>query len=309
MAYNDFKRYIWLIDLIQMNEEMSFKEISDAWKDESGGLKKEEEKKGLPLRTFHNHIKAIKEIFDIEIYYRDSKWQINPTSWRNVSPLKYSLLAKLSMNNTIMEYEPLKDRIIYEEDAELNNEFLRKITLAMKKGHRINVEYQAFGKKRKQYLFAPYCLKQFNHRWYLLGKIIGEKYLTVLSMDERLKRVEELRDPADRRFRYPKGFSGKKYFDSSVGVIVNPGNIEPIRIKVFGVQADYWRSAPLHHTQKEIKKANGYSIFELLLNPDSLELEQLLFSKIDQIEVLEPESLRRKMIKYIKKMQEIYSIK
>lgn len=307
MAYNDFKRYVWLIDLLQTNEEMTFKEISDAWKDESGGLKKEEEKQGLPLRTFHNHIKAIKEIFDLEIYYRDRYWQINPETWYKLSPLKQSLLSKLSLNNAILEFDPLKERIIFEEDAEPDNEILRKITRAMKKGLRIKVTYQRFGAESKQYWFEPYCLKMFNHRWYLLGRKKGEKKLRVLAMDERLKDVEDPRDPADEHFLYPKGFNGKDYFDSSVGVIVNPGDIQPIRIKVFGVQADYWRSAPLHHSQKEIKKANEYSIFELMLNPDSLELEQLLFSKIDQIEVLEPEFLRRKMISYIKKMQKLYS--
>jgi hypothetical protein len=298
MAYNDFKRYVWLIDLLQTNEEMTFKEISNAWKDE----------KGLPLRTFHNHIKAIKEIFDIEIYYRDGFWQINPMSWINMSLLKRSLLSKLSLNNTIWEFDPLNDRIIYEEDAEPDNEILRKITRAMNKGLRIKLTYQRFGAESKQYWFEPYCLKMFNHRWYLLGRKKGEKKLIVLSMDERLKAVEDPADPAIEHYLYPKSFSGKDYFESSVGVIVNPGNVEPIRIKVFKDQVYYWRSAPLHHSQKEIKKANGYSIFELMLNPDSLELEQLLFSKINQIEVLEPDSLREKMISYIKKMQKLYSI-
>jgi predicted DNA-binding transcriptional regulator YafY len=178
----------------------------------------------------------------------------------------------------------------------------------MKKGLRIKVTYQRFGAESKQYWFEPYCLKMFNHRWYLLGRKKGDKKLRVLAMDERLKAVEDPRDPADEHFFYPKDFSGKDYFGSSVGVIVNPGDLQPVRIKVFGVQADYWRSAPLHHSQKEIKKANGYSIFELMLNPNSLELEQLLFSKINQIEVLEPEFLRKRMISYIKKMQKLYSI-
>ncbi len=308
MAYNDFKRYVWLIDLLQSHEGMTFKEISDIWKDESGGLKKEEEKKGLPLRTFHNHIKAIKEIFDIEIYYRDAAWQINPQSWVKMSLLKQSLLSKLSLNNTILEYDPLKDRIIYEEVAEPDNEFLRKITRAMNKGLRIKLTYQKFNAESTQYLFEPYCLKMFNHRWYLLGRKKGEKKLRVLAMDERLKAVEDPSDPAVEHFHYPKGFSGKDYFDSSVGVIVNPGKIQPVRVRVFGEQVYYWRSAPLHHSQKEIEKADGHSIFELMLNPDDLELEQLLFSKINQIEVLEPEDLREKMISYIKMMQAIYSI-
>ena len=72
------------------------------------------------------------------------------------------------------------------------------------------------------------------------------------------------------------------------------------------MQADYWRSAPVHHSQKEVETGPDYAIFELRLNPDSIELEQLLFSKIDQIEVLEPASLRDKMKTNITKMRARY---
>ena len=112
MANDCFKRYVWLIDLLQNNEEMTFKEISKAWQEETALNPKGEI---LPLRTFNNHIRAIKEIFDIEIYFQNRLWQINPQSWIDMSLLKRSLLAKLSLNNAILEYESLNDRIICEE--------------------------------------------------------------------------------------------------------------------------------------------------------------------------------------------------
>ena len=303
---NDFiKRYIWLIDLIQRNEEMTFKEISFAWQEETSLNPSGEE---LPLRTFHNHIKAIKEIFDINIIYENRFWQIESPSW-NISQLKLSLLSKLSLNNSILAYTPLNERIIYEEDIVPENEVIRTITYAMSKGIRVILRYQPFGKSEKIYSVDPYCLKMFNHRWYLLGKDRKKKALRVFALDERMLNVETPNNPQEwDKFDYPDGFDGKAYFDASVGVIVNPGEAETIRIKAFGVQADYMRSAPIHHSQKEVAMGRNYSVFELHLNPNSIELEQLLFSKIDQIEVLEPESLRDKMKSNIAKMMTRYLI-
>ena len=304
---NDFlKRYVWLIDLIQNNEEITFKDISKAWQEETTLNPKGEE---LPLRTFHNQIKAIKEIFDIEIYFWDRFWRINPQSWIDMSMLKRSLLAKLSLNISILDYEPLNDRIIYEDNIIPDNEVIRTLTHAMINEIRVILKYQPFGKSEKTYSVDPYCLKMFNHRWYLLGKVRDKKEMRVFALDERLLSVETPENPQSwDKFKYPKGFDGKVYFDSSVGIIVNPGEAETIRIKAFGVQADYWRSAPIHHSQKEVETGLNYAVFELQLNPDSIELEQLLFSKIDQIEVLEPLSLREKMMSNIARMSKRYSL-
>jgi predicted DNA-binding transcriptional regulator YafY len=305
MANDCFKRYVWLIDLLQNNEVMTFKEISKAWQEETALNPKGEI---LPLRTFNNHIKAIKEIFDIEIYFQNRLWQINPQSWIDMSLLKRSLLAKLSLNNAILEYESLNDRIIYEENIVPDNEVVRTITHALSKQVRVIIDYRPFGKSERTYSVDPYCLKMSNHRWYLLGYVRDKKEMRVFALDERLLSVETPKNPQKwDYFNIPRNFDGKAYFDASVGVIVNPGEVEAIRIKAFDEQADFWRSTPIHHSQKEVETGSNYAIFELQLNPDSIELEQLLFSKIDQIEVLAPLSLRKKMMNNIAKMAKRYS--
>ena len=206
---NDFiKRYVWLIDLLQNNEEMTFKDISKAWQEETLLNPKGEI---LPLRTFHNQIKAIKEIFDIEIYFRDRFWQINPQSWIDMSKLKHSLLAKLSLNNAILDYEPLNGRIIYEENIIPDNEVVRTLTHAMINEIRVILKYQPFGKSEKTYSVEPYCLKMFNHRWYLLGNVREKKELRVFALDERLLSVETPKNPQEwGKYSFPKDFDCEK---------------------------------------------------------------------------------------------------
>lgn len=62
MAANIFGRYVWLIDILRRYKRLTFKEICSLWQE--SGLSYGEE---LPLRTFHRHQDAIKDIFDVYI--------------------------------------------------------------------------------------------------------------------------------------------------------------------------------------------------------------------------------------------------
>ncbi len=62
MAKDLFNRYIWLVDTIYQADGITFEEINEKWlrNSMSEGL-------DLPLKTFHNHRKAIENTFDINI--------------------------------------------------------------------------------------------------------------------------------------------------------------------------------------------------------------------------------------------------
>lgn len=67
-----------------------------------------------------------------------------------------------------------------------------------------------------------------------------------------------------------------------------------IKLKVSDFQANYLRSLPLHHTQKELERTDRYTIFSYYLRP-SFDLIQELLSMGETVEVLEPTSLRSEM--------------
>ena len=58
-----FNRYVWLVDLIYRRGRITFEEINDNWLRSSLNTNEED----IPLRTFHNHRKAIEQMFDINI--------------------------------------------------------------------------------------------------------------------------------------------------------------------------------------------------------------------------------------------------
>ena len=64
MPANRFGRYVWLIDTLRHYGHLSYKEINEKW--QKSGLSYGEGDE-LPLRTFHNHRKAILDIFNVVI--------------------------------------------------------------------------------------------------------------------------------------------------------------------------------------------------------------------------------------------------
>ena len=60
------KRYLWLIDTLKRNGEMTFEEISDKW--ESSSIN--DNGTVLTKRTFYNHCQAVARHFGIDIECR-----------------------------------------------------------------------------------------------------------------------------------------------------------------------------------------------------------------------------------------------
>lgn len=64
MAANIFGRYVWLIEQFRRYVRLTYEEVNDLW--HRSGLSYGDDD-NLALRTFHNHRKAIFDIFEVEI--------------------------------------------------------------------------------------------------------------------------------------------------------------------------------------------------------------------------------------------------
>lgn len=292
---------IWLVDLLTREDKLSFEKIAERWKKDS--LNNTNEKKELALRTFHNHRKSIKEKLGVEVCCDKSTNTYYIKKVSQVSIEKSKFIAQLVSNSSVLNYaENLQDRVLLEQHAK--NTFLKDIIAAMEQGVKIKLKYQKYTTRQSvsERKVAPYCVKLFRNRWYLLAAVNHLKP-KLYALDDRTKEVKLTAET----FEMPKDFNAQTYFKDAFGVYTgNP--VERIKIKTFGNETLYWRSAPLHPSQKEIETTKDYSIFELNLFP-AWEFKQELFSRIDQIEVLEPQSLREEVIGFIDRMRKIYNPK
>ena len=165
----------------------------------------------------------------------------------------------------------------------------------------LKISYQHFTQGEMVHIMHPYYLKQYNNRWFLFGITEQNKeVLTNLALD-RIANIEL----ADTPYIPNTSFDFEEYFDDVVGVSVpRSGEPEKVVLKISEKQYPYIKTKPLHPSQAELDKDNRIIQLDVFLN---WELESLILSYGDDIEVIEPISLRERIQKRINNLLEIYN--
>ena len=295
MAKNFFKRYIWLVDLINRRKYVSFKEISEAWR------RSPLNETGEPLseRTFFNHKDAIAGMFGIEILNDRSLGFYIGRSDVGSDETSDWMLHTLCLNNVLHENADMKDRILMEK-VPSSERFLTDIISAMRDFRVIRLCYQSF-RHPEPFCFnvRPYCVKYFKQRWYLLGD--SDLGLRIYSLD-RFVDMEEL----EEHFEIPKGFDAEEYFGNYFGVIIGE-EPEDVKIRVVPDQVKYFRTLPLHGSQRETVQEDGSSVFSYHIAP-TFDFVQEILSHGADVEVLEPAELRESIADIIAGMASRYGL-
>lgn len=299
MISKTYYRYIWLLNTLLDSDPLSFEEIALLWQDDplSDGE--------LPLRTFHEHRKGIKEMFGVDIECKKSdgfRYYV-----KNPEALSQKRLAKWLLNayrvpKEFATYNRMQDRVILEEIPG-GKAYVDPVLDALQREVMIVVDYQSYDGPHELYNVCPYVLKAYDRRWYLLGYIKEKDAIRSIALD----RILDLKI-TNKTFDRPKDFDARKYYANTIGIFVNEElPIETVRIRAYGVQMEYLRSLPLHKSQEEVKTKYGeYADFQyrLCITP---ELISSLLSMGEKVEVLEPEGVREEMRKRIEKSLVLYN--
>ena len=279
-----FQQYIWLINAFRRHGRMTLDELNERWV-------REEVAEGNPLSrsTFNRHRDAILDMFGVIIdcdakggyqYFIANKDVLDDDS------LERWMLSTMTVGGVLSDSISLKDRIIL-ENVPAGEEFLQTIIRAIKSGKKILMTYQRFGAESYEKVVAPYALKLFHQRWYMLS-FTGHHYATY-ALDRML--AVSL---TDESFEMPADFSPQAYFAEYFGVLTDDTPMAHVVVRAHNWTPNYLRTLPLHASQREIATAEHYADFSFDLRPTADFLGQLL-SHGDGIEVLEPPELRQKM--------------
>lgn len=165
----------------------------------------------------------------------------------------------------------------------------------------LKINYQTFNKVDLTWIIHPYFLKQYNNRWYLVGLNDNEyKSITHVALD-RIQSHEVLHIPYIENTQI-EDFD--EYFDDIVGVTFpHDRKIDNIVLKFSEHRYPYVVAKPIHHSQRDINKEERLIGLKLMRNN---ELESILLSFGDDVEVIEPIEFRDKIAGIIKKTYEKY---
>lgn len=192
----------------------------------------------------------------------------------------------------------------------------------MRQNRVLLITHQGFGKPApNSFEVEPYYLKVANRRWYLLAR---SPYYSELNRQRNeedggdrpedvylvyaLDRISECQ-PLEQRFEMDPTFDIEEYYRGCCGVI--PSREEPVKLllNAYGQGADYLRTLPLHPSQREIPseqgEGEGVACFELDVCP-TYDLYQALLALGDQVEVLQPQSVREVMANFAKTLSDYY---
>lgn len=139
---DQFKKYLWILDLLYSSGGITFKEMAEKWKESSLN----DRKTILAKRTFDDYRRAIEETFDVDIICdasRGYQYRIDNARSLSTDRIKRWLLSSFAVNNVLQGNRRLSERIIY-EDIPSGNDYLLEVVKAMQDGKVISVEYDNF---------------------------------------------------------------------------------------------------------------------------------------------------------------------
>lgn len=290
MASNIFGRYVWLIDTLRRHKKLTYEQINYLWT--QSGLSYGDGDQ-LPPRTFHNHRKAIKDIFDVYIecttkggyyYYID-----NPEQLEN-DQLRCWLIDSYATLNQVHADEKLDKRIQF-EDIPSGHHFLSTIIEAMRYNRVLEITHQGFAMDyESSFEIEPYFVKVVNRRWYVIARSPYKNKVLTYGLD-RIQRLQIM----DKTFELPEDSTLENYFEGCCGVINDDTiPIQKVVVKTYGYARKYIATLPIHKSQKEIATDDESTTFEYQIRP-TYDFLQAILVQADQIEVVEPEWVRKQI--------------
>jgi len=202
------------------------------------------------------------------------------------------LIQKLE-NKIYTEHQQSRTIIHIDRNENLKGlEYLNGLYQAVLKKQVIKVEYQSFKAKRANRIyFYPYLLKEFNNRWFLIGK--RKKGDTIMNL--ALDRIHAFEVMENIAFKDDLTFNPESYYENVIGVTVNHG-LMPRIIKLFikAEHAPYVLTKPIHRSQQLLEQDTKGITISIKITPN-YELERILLGFGPELEVLSPPSLRKRI--------------
>lgn len=155
----------------------------------------------------------------------------------------------------------------------------------------LSIGYKAFKSVEPSTMeIHPYYLKQHNNRWFILGYNPAVGKVWTLALD-RITSIAETKIPLIEN----NNIDFTEYFEDIIGVTrPDDGETVTIKLRFSPTQAPYILTKPIHGSQKKVSKDESGLVVSITVIPNH-ELEQLLLSFGEHVEVLGPIELRKKM--------------
>lgn len=276
------RRFTLIIEKIKFRQCPSFNELRDYLHEHGFEISN---------RTLQRDIEQIRIEFGTEIkydrskngYYIDEDLSINPDSFFRF--LELVATADI-LTQSLREGKNTLRFINFESEGNLKGiEHLKSILFAIKNRRKISfAHYNYWTRKQKQYVVNPYLLKEYQNRWYVVGKIDSGQYRTF-----GIDRIENLEIKTEV-FKLIKTEDPSQLFENIVGLTYSDEKIEEVILAFNPTTGNYIKSLPFHKSQQIIKDDKTALVISLQVIPN-FELQQKILMLGDGVKVIKPKRL------------------
>lgn len=291
-------RYLLIIKKLRNGRVATFSEINEYIQNEFEIL---DTPKNISLRTFQRDLNEIRTIFNIDIKCNNQNQYFIAED--ELSGFNNRMMEAYDVFNSFTMGQKLQPYLLFERRCSIGTEHLYGLLHAIKNRYLVRFIYQKyFDEIQTLREVEPYALKEFKGRWYLLSKDYKDNKVKTFSLD-RMKDLEITKS----KFLFPENIVPLEYFRYCFGVTnANKSELEEIILSFDPLQGKYIKSYPLHESQKVIID-NDEELQICLVVFQTYDFMMELLSFGEDLRVIKPERLKKRMKEMIKNMAQLYS--
>lgn len=260
-------------------------------------------KEGYSIRKLHlnrEQSQAFETLIDLIKSFGDSN--LKQTLQQSIERILIDSKALLLKEEQILlpEFNPLS-----------NFKILEKLIECIVHQTVILIEHHSYTKKKTSKItLHPYFIKQIQTNWYIIG--YSEKHKDIRHF--AINRISEV-ITSDTPYKSTNKVELQEKYNQMVGcyAFLHIGSIldahpEYITFKTASISSSFLEEMPLHPSQKKIKQTQRETYFTIEVIPTK-ELMYEFIRLSDRIEVIEPKTIRKELIRMLKNSTNFYKRK
>ena len=247
---------------------------------------------GYSLRTLQRDFKTLRESFGIDVRFRDGYGYYLVEGAPDMEGYK-SMLQNFELLSSIYSDSVMQKFVIPEHRRITADVEFGEIFTALRENRCLSFEYVYFrhGNSVASKEIHPYCLKESQRRWYLVGKDSKDGVMKCFALD-RMKSAEVL----DGKFVRDNNLDVPALFRESYGIWNDMNDpVEEVILHYDALDGAFVKTLPLHSTQEILKDdpEEGVTVRVHLRITNDFVME--LLSRSRSLEVIAPDHLRQRI--------------
>lgn len=243
---------------------------------------------GISQRTIQRDLKDMAAIFGIEVIYdRKRKGLILKETPFALLENFHQLIESNALSSALVEGSRYAPYLKLSGKPDRGLQSLPQYLAAMEDRKCLRIEYAPFGGKPSQRTVAPYQIREYDGRWYLVAREIipQSDFEKCFALD----RIEAF-DVLEKTFEMPDLPTLNNLFTPCIGITKNDEVLEVV-LAFSQEEAPYIKTLPLHPSQQILEEDKKRLVVKLYVY-DTWELRAKIRSYGSHVKVLSPVALR-----------------